>query len=299
MALTKVDSTLVDGAINTTAAGNVGIGTASPTAKLDVVGNVRTTTYYNFNGNASNPSDPTAAMYDQSFVGPTISGNAVAFRTGTSTPAERVRIESGGNVNIGVSGLGYGSLSILNAGISTLVSRLANNPSDINFQLNTRNGVAGGSSGTEMARLCWGYAGTDNAYISAERNAGTGANRINVVCNMSAGVFLSAGGGSWGSLSDERQKTNLVPIADASDKLNTLRTVTGRYITDEETVSRAFLIAQDVQKVLPEAVDVQENEEGTLGLRYTELIPLLVAGFKEQQAIITDLKARIETLEAK
>jgi len=41
MALTKVDSTLVDGAINTDASGNVGIGTTNPTnfgAKLAVVG---------------------------------------------------------------------------------------------------------------------------------------------------------------------------------------------------------------------------------------------------------------------
>jgi hypothetical protein len=115
---------------------------------------------------------------------------------------------------------------------------------------------------------------------------------------MSAGVFLAAGGTSWGSLSDERQKTNLVPIADASNKLNTLRTVTGRYVTDEEAVSRAFLIAQDVQKVLPEAVDAQEDEDGTLGLRYTDLIPLLIAGFKEQQVAIQELNAKFEEYKA-
>jgi hypothetical protein len=118
-----------------------------------------------------------------------------------------------------------------------------------------------------------------------------------LISSGTGGVYLSGSATSWSALSDERQKTNLVPIADASNKLNTLRTVTGRYITDEETISRAFLIAQDVQKVLPEAVDAQEDEEGTLGLRYTDLIPLLIAGFKEQQTIINDLKARIETLE--
>jgi hypothetical protein len=113
---------------------------------------------------------------------------------------------------------------------------------------------------------------------------------------MSAGVYLGAGLTSWGSLSDERQKTNLQSITDASNKLNTLRTVTGRYITDEETVSRAFLIAQDVQKVLPEAVDAQEDEEGTLGLRYTDVIPLLVAAIKEQSALITQLQADVAAL---
>ena len=41
------------------------------------------------------------------------------------------------------------------------------------------------------------------------------------------------------------------------------------------------MIAQDVQAVLPEAVTVQEDEIGTLGVQYSEVIPLLVAAIKE------------------
>jgi hypothetical protein len=52
-----------------------------------------------------------------------------------------------------------------------------------------------------------------------------------------------------------------------------------------------------VQKVLPEAVTVQQDEMGTLGLAYTDLIPLLTAAIQEQQAIITALTARVEALE--
>ena len=47
-----------------------------------------------------------------------------------------------------------------------------------------------------------------------------------------------------------------------------------------------------MQAVLPEAVDQEGDEIGTLSLRYTEVIPLLVAALKES-------KERIETLEAK
>jgi hypothetical protein len=68
-------------------------------------------------------------------------------------------------------------------------------------------------------------------------------------------------------------------------------------LTDAENVSRSFLIAQDVQVVLPEAVDVSEDEQGTLTLRYTDLIPLLTAAIQEQQALIQTLTARVEALE--
>jgi hypothetical protein len=61
------------------------------------------------------------------------------------------------------------------------------------------------------------------------------------------------------------------------------------------------LFAQDVQKVLPEAVSVADKKspEQYLGLAYTQVIPLLVAAIQEQQALITSLTDRIAALEAK
>ena len=209
----------------------------------------------------------------------------------TATFTQAMTLDASNGLYLGTATTGLFSVS--NYSASTQTTNLSKNPSDQGFNIGTRNGVAGSSSGTEIARLCWGYGGTDSAWISGERNGGTGANRVNVVCS-SAGVYLASAGTAWASLSDERHKTNLSPITDASAKLNTLRTVTGRYIEDEESVSRAFLIAQEVKVILPEAVDTQENEEGTLGLRYTDLIPLLIAGFKEQQALITSLTARLD-----
>jgi hypothetical protein len=124
-------------------------------------------------------------------------------------------------------------------------------------------------------------------------------NTIYIINQDSNGVYISNGGTSWTGLSDERLKTDLTPINDAINKVLTLRAVTGRFKTDEENVSRSFLIAQDVQAVLPEAVDVRDDEQGTLGIRYTETIPLLVAAIKEQQAIITEQANAITALEAR
>ena len=113
------------------------------------------------------------------------------------------------------------------------------------------------------------------------------------------GVYLNgASATSWTAVSDETRKVIIEPITDAANKVSTLRAVIGRLKTDDESVRRPYLIAQDVQAVLPEAVSQAEDKEGAvLGLSYTEVIPLLVAAIKEQQATITALTARITALE--
>ena len=58
------------------------------------------------------------------------------------------------------------------------------------------------------------------------------------------------------------------------------------------------LIAQEVNKIIPEAVSVPENEENTLwSMNYEKLIPVLIKAIQEQQQTIENLKKRIEILE--
>jgi len=71
----------------------------------------------------------------------------------------------------------------------------------------------------------------------------------------------------------------------------------GHYNNDENETRKPFLIAQDVQAVLPEAVSVADIETGVLGLSYTDVIPLLTAAIKEQRTMIQELEARIAALE--
>ena len=113
------------------------------------------------------------------------------------------------------------------------------------------------------------------------------ANVIRCVAGGSGGVDLLSGATAWASASDERLKTDLKPIVDALTKVSSLRSVTGRFKDDDSDFRRSFLIAQDVQKVLPEAVT--RTDDGELTLRYTEVIPLLVAA-------INELEARVATL---
>ena len=110
------------------------------------------------------------------------------------------------------------------------------------------------------------------------------------------GVELLGGATSWSSISDERLKVILEPISNAVDKLSTLRSVIGRMTCDPEDKRRSFLIAQDVQKVLPEAVNITHIEIGDpteyLSLNYTDVIPLLVSAINELSSEVVALKAK-------
>jgi len=116
--------------------------------------------------------------------------------------------------------------------------------------------------------------------------------------NTGGGVYLNgASATSWTAVSDERLKENLVDITDAAAKVSTLRAVVGNYTWDEEKSRKPFLIAQDVQAVLPEAVSASRQIKGDeteyLGVSYTEVIPLLVAAIKELKAEIDTLKGNV------
>ena len=81
--------------------------------------------------------------------------------------------------------------------------------------------------------------------------------------------------------------------------MSSLRAVIGKYKTDEEGTRRSFLIAQDVQAVLPEAVtesQSKDQEQSYLGVQYTDVIPLLVAAIKELKTELDTAKAEIAAL---
>jgi hypothetical protein len=124
----------------------------------------------------------------------------------------------------------------------------------------------------------------------------SGADRLVMVNNSGgsgSGVGLAPGATSWATYSDERLKEIIEPIDDGLNKVGSLRAVIGKYKTDSDQTRRAFLIAQDVQAVLPEAVSADTTDDAYLDLRYTEVIPLLVAALKESKERIEILEQRL------
>ena len=139
---------------------------------------------------------------------------------------------------------------------------------------------------------------TSNFYRIELPCAASDANRVyavfhNATTNDALGIYRATNGGtSWTALSDIREKKIIRPIEDALPAMKDFRTVIGRYKTDSINVERAFLIAQDVQKTYPYAVTVAQDENKTLRLAYTELIPLMIKAIQE-------LEAKIKILEDK
>jgi hypothetical protein len=158
--------------------------------------------------------------------------------------------------------------------------------------------LVGTTTNTYGARLVADGSGDNVAANFYRAGTSSGSGIVTFVSNAGGTrtlkSYIDVANGTLVTTSDETQKENLVEIENAADKVCTLRAAIGNYIGGE--AKHPFLIAQDVQKVLPEAVAVTPN--GKLGMSYTDTIPLLVAAIKEQQQMIEELKAKVAALEA-
>ena len=102
--------------------------------------------------------------------------------------------------------------------------------------------------------------------------------------------------GNVTAYSDIKLKENIKLIENAVSKVKQIDGVTyNRNDLDDKTRRYTGLIAQQVEKVLPEAVE--KDEAGLRNLAYGNMVGLLVEAIKEQQATIESLKDRILVLE--
>ena len=245
---------------------------AAPTAISagDLSGLVR---FYGYNGSTYAETASIRVLSETAFTTAPNNQSYMAFYTcptpGNAANSEAVRITSVGNVGIGTT-----------APAGALHVRDATNRTDATAQFT----ISGNGYNTAHFLDATGYAIQTN---SASRT-------IRMIANTN-GVSLAVGATAWAAISDETQKDIIEPISNATEKVSGLRTVIGKYKTDAPSVRRSFLIAQDVQAVLPEAVDT--DSDGILNLRYSDVVPLLAAAIKEQQATIVALEARLSALE--
>jgi hypothetical protein len=248
--------------------GNVGIGTSSPSYKLDVNSGdfVIDEIAIRAVNNESTPKGvliiPTAD--DDSYNYNTISGDTVIVATG------------GRSLVIGAGGLGSGFRF---SGTST--------PTPTSAVVTTG------------ARLGIGAA----FYVSSEQpstniDVDGNARFRNIGSDPSAGALhYTLNGTLTTATSDIRLKENVEPLTNSLEKVLQLTGVTYSWIGQEG--KRIGFIAQEVEKVIPELVFTNNNTEDKIkGIHLDNITAVLVEAIKEQQKIIEELKVRISNLES-
>ncbi|HEY7370570.1 MAG TPA: tail fiber domain-containing protein [Polyangia bacterium] len=154
-----------------------------------------------------------------------------------------------------------------------------------------------GSNGTGV----YGQAadsGTGNAIVG-DANwswgawAGTFNGDINVRQVWSQDLIYS---GTLTQDSDARLKQDVNDAPYGLKELLGLRPVTYKWIRDPQGPTQIGLVAQEVQKVLPDLVSTRKRS-GMLGVNYVGLVPVTIRAIKQQQALIERQEARIAELE--
>ena len=93
--------------------------------------------------------------------------------------------------------------------------------------------------------------------------------------------------------SDKRLKNNISNISSPIEKIKQINGVNFEWSDKQSTYTGkdVGVIAQDVEKVLPEVVT--EREDGYLAVKYEKIIPLLIEAIKDQQKEIEELKSKL------
>ena len=181
--------------------------------------------------------------------------------------------------------------------------------------------LSGGSDGTGVnQRLAIGYETVhDYAFLqAADHNSTTAAKDIvlqpkggNVgIGTTSPGERLDVNGTvqatSFNATSDARLKDNITPLNKSLLKIIQLQGVNFTWKKEDTNIINAGLIAQDIEKVIPEVVTTQNNEMQQKSVNYNGLIPYLIESVKtlsndkdNMQQEIDDLKLENEAMKEK
>jgi hypothetical protein len=268
--------------------GNVGIGTNTPTERLHVNGKIRIGTQAtsdfdavradrtltggdgiqaigNLTANRTVNVDDTVIRTtgNQILGGTKTFTNAVVLNTAGSTTSHAVR----GDREL-IAGTGLAGGGNLASNVTLTLQNIASG--------STSQGAVYYNGTSRSAGRFYGGTTNPNATTRLNYNGNLHVNELHAVGNITA-------------FSDERLKTNIEVIPDALNKVLSVRGVTFTRIDTENKEERhTGVIAQEIEKVLPEVVSTLED--GTKTVAYGNIIGLLIESIKE-------LNEKIERLE--
>jgi hypothetical protein len=254
----------------------LGIGTSSPSAKLEVYTGASSSVDYTglrmTNGGENgtnldfyNAFGPLAQIKGTKLGG---GGDAnegvITFSTSIDAVlSERMRLDSSGNLLVGTtSSSGTGAGTVITAGGASLFTR--NNTNYVQYVSNLTNS---GSAG----------------FVTFEY--GTSQTQIGSISTASGTVTL------YNTTSDQRLKKNIQDAETASALIDSLQVRQYDWKSDGSHQRYGF-VAQELVTVAPEAVHQPADPEEMMAVDYSKLVPMLV---KE----IQNLRKRLAALEAK
>ena len=237
---------------------NVGIGTTSPSYKLDVVGSIKASVQGRFaNGSASTPSYSFDADSDSGMYRATT--NSLGFSTGGTNA---LTIDASQNTSFaGNIAAGVAQINVINNQA---------NSHNIIYRDSTTTIIGGGSSSNKLYVLDNGDVGVNDSSPSYKLD-------VDGTIRATGDVI---------AYSDERIKENIKTIENPLNKVDKLRGVEFNKIGEDE--KSIGVIAQEIEKILPEVV--REDDKGMKSVAYGNITGVLIEAIKELKAEIEELK---------
>lgn len=245
---------------------NVGIGTSSPSQKLDVVGNIicSQSVTIGTGGLYQAGSIYSDSSWGMLFRAKQASPASADFRWANSADTERMRIDTSGNLLVGTTS------ATNNGRLTGRISAL-----DGNFSIEA-------SSGTIYSKSIYDSTTAAGASVSITGTAG----------------YLQR------STSSIKYKTDVEDMdTTKSESIYQMRPVwyRSKCATDRKDWSYYGLIAEEIAQIEPRLVHWGEvKEDGTQepeGVMYDRLTVLLLSEMKKQQVLITQLNAKVDSLQ--
>ena len=110
-------------------------------------------------------------------------------------------------------------------------------------------------------------------------------------------VSTTASGATYNTTSDIRLKTDIAPIADATETLMSMNAVTHKWKAEPDADAVVGFIAQEMAEIVPEAVSKGDSEDDMWSMDYGRITPVLVAALQDAHKKIEQLEQRIAEME--
>lgn len=298
--------------------GNLGIGSTSPTQKLDVTGNAV------FTGNIGiGTTTPTQKLEIQG-ASPRIylngsTSNLIDFGTtgvavpGAGSAGQKIRLYGSGATAANQYAIGIEDyfmwFSNDATGASTGFKWYGGGTNEVvRFQGNGNVGIGVGGAAVNKLDVEGGavigatYSGTNTAPTNGllvEGNVGIGTTGPTAALHVVGNICYT---GTIGACSDARYKTNFKQIPNALESVMQINGLKYNWKVSEfpekkfTTDTQIGFIAQDIEKIYPELV--LTDAKGYKSVDYSRLTPILVEAIKEQQIKIDNQQKIIEELKA-